>query len=532
MQITIIVKRFPDYIIGLLLASYPFLCGIDDGLGVLSLVVAGVLGAAVRLWRDSFCVTVGDALAGMCVLWIAWSYLISSRGLIMAERIDEFVGLCVVWFVVRNVGDVKRIVQFVLLGALLQAALCGAQLAGVAVSGHSLFSFTGSFRNPGPLAGFLAVTLFVYPYLWRGRGRIWLALGFLATLVLIVLSGSRASWVAVCVGAAVCLLPRLNMRTVAVSGIAAIALCAGSYFLRPASADGRVLIWKASASLFAEEPVCGNGPGAFQREYMYHQSGYFEDKLMSAESLLADNVAYAFSEPVRVLCEYGAVGFLVFGALIVCLIAGVRNRFVRAGFVAWLVFGFFSYPASVYPLRLLFVVLAAMLACDSRTLRVVAPKMPLRIGAIAGLVLFVAVATRNYVDPRTTSDPDHLHYRAELLYKEKKYDEAIPVFEQAARIAPSSLLLVNLGKCYYAVGRTTEAEECLVTAVGMTPAYATPAYELFDFYRREGRMTEALHWANYLVDRKFKATNSATLFARKEARDYINATAEHGGSGR
>lgn len=230
---------------------------------------------------------------------------------------------------------------------------------------------------------------------------------------------------------------------------------------------------------------------------------------------------FAFSEPVRVLCEYGVVGLLIFGALIFVLIFNAKSRPLLAGLVAWLTFGLFSYPADIGPLRLLFMIIAAMLANGTRTLKEIKIGPSAKIATTLGLVVLAVAAAMNYIHPRTDLDPDCLYVDGGKLLHEKKYDEAITVFERAAKIAPSSLLFVDLGNCCYAVGRKSEAEKCLRTAIDMTPALATPAYELFDFYRREGRTEDARKWAEYLVTRKFKATNSVTLFARKQAKEYL-----------
>jgi hypothetical protein len=57
------------------------------------------------------------------------------------------------------------------------------------------------------------------------------------------------------------------------------------------------------------------------------------------------------------------------------------------------------------------------------------------------------------------------------------------------RVAPSLLLLMmDPGKCYDALGRTAEARR----------------------------------WAAFILARKFKTTNSLTLFARKQAREYLS----------
>lgn len=559
-----IITKFPNHIVGLLFAAYPFLCKTGESVGIFALLcVSAVCVVWAVMVNKTFRITVADAMAALVVLWIIAAYFIAKQDIIAPDRIYEFAGLCLIWFAVRNSRNPWWIVLYILAGALLQVVLCGAQMVGIAASGRTFFSFTGSFINTGPLAGLLAITLFAYPYLWGRRGKIWLGIGFVATVAAIIWTGSRASWLAACAVALICVLPwilsryrKLDARKRIIAGCALALLiavsCAGLYLLRPSSADGRLLIWKSSVSLFAESPLLGNGPGSFQCEYMYHQGCYLEDKLMSDEATLADSVVYAFSEPIRVLCEYGVVGFLIIGAFIVVVIAGAWKkpslRFILAGFAAWLVFGLFSYPGSVLPLRLLFVILAALLAQGGHTFRVIELKMPVRIVVVVCIVVLFAASTVNYahyrrlgkvmhelshgdkdvemtgaLQKRLDTDPRHLYPYCARLLRDKKYEQAVPVIEQAVRIAPSVLLMSDLGKSYHNVGRIDEAEAYLQTSVNMAPGFVTPVYELFNFYRREGRTAEALRWAEYIITRKFKAISSVTLFARKEAREFLDA---------
>lgn len=558
------IRGIPELIVGLLIAAYPFLCRLGEDVAILSLVCAGVASAvAAAVANKRFRFTAADAMGGIAVLWIIAKYFISSQGMLGPNRFYEAAALCLIWFAVRNSQNPLRIVLFLLAGSLLQVIVCCTQLAGIVESNHALFPVTGSFFNPAPLAGFLAVTLFAYPYLWRRRGKIWMGTGFVATLVVVVWSGSRAAWLAILAGTVTCIMPwavrrfrRLSYVKRIIAGgaltLAVTVACTGLYLLRPASADGRLLIWKASALLFAESPLCGNGPGAFSREYIYSQADYLETRLMSEEALLADSMAYAFNEPIRVLCEYGVVGLLIFGAFMAVVAAGSwKNRYSRyilAGFVSWLVFGLFSYPGEVYALRLLLIVLAALSAIESRTLRTMELKAATRIAAVMGAAAFLAAAAANYADYRRLgqavtglhkeealtlperqyrrfqTSPKYLYSYAGLLFSDKEYERAIPIFERAVLLHPSPLMLADLSKCYCEAGRRDDAEACLKAAVKMSPGYVTPPYELFNLYRREGRTDEARRWAEYILSRKFKVTNSATLFAKKEAREYLDAT--------
>lgn len=441
-------------------------------------------------------ITVADVAAVATVAWFG----------VAGSGIYELTALCGVWLTVRNIDNSRYPMWLIAAGAMSQVVVCALQMCGAMASNHSMFRFTGSFFNPGPLAGFLACSLFIYVSLQKR----WMWIVAAATLFFVVCAESRAAWLAALAGMIVCLWPRLK-KWLPVLAVCAVVTCVGLYLLRPRSADGRLLIWRASMGLVAEAPVAGNGAGSFEREYMYHQADYLSTRLDTEEAVLADNVVYAFSEPVRILCEYGVVGLMICGVFVVLVVvAGRGNKPVLAAFVAWLVFGLFSYPSDILVMRVLFAILAATLARGSRTAKV------LRFNRTA--VMAVAIAMMGMIAFVHRDDTDELYAHAAELLRGNRYEEAIPLFERIETVAPSSQLLVDLGKCYDHAGRSVEAEQALTTAVYMTPGYVTPVYELFDFYRRAGRTIEARHWADYILTHKFKAVGSTLLFARKEAR--------------
>ncbi len=85
----------------------------------------------------------------------------------------------------------------------------------------------------------------------------------------------------------------------------------GSYFIynyKKDSADGRILIWKVTLQMIADNPIFGNGLNTFQSKYMHYQENYFKINKKSTFKYLADNNNYAFNEPLRLLSEQGLVG--------------------------------------------------------------------------------------------------------------------------------------------------------------------------------------------------------------------------------
>ncbi len=172
------------------------------------------------------------------------------------------------------------------LWGIAEAVYGGLQLYGLSESNHSLYNITGSFRNPGPYAGFLAVVLPVALYLalsCRIRSKClrqgtvalcWVYVFLCVTLLPATLS--RSAWIAAGVGSGIVLCARYRLRTrcilyfrrhrrrawaLACAACLLLALAgAGAYYLKKNSADGRLLMWKETLCAIAEVPYTGTGP--------------------------------------------------------------------------------------------------------------------------------------------------------------------------------------------------------------------------------------------------------------------------------
>jgi tetratricopeptide (TPR) repeat protein len=149
-------------------------------------------------------------------------------------------------------------------------------------------------------------------------------------------------------------------------------LLAAAYTLRPQSADGRLFIWRASVGLVRAKPITGHGLGSFPAKYDGAQADYLRTEgLPDAWTRNAATPEYAFNEYIQIATEHGIVGLLLFVGM-VAMAFGFRTHHqpdscamaVRGSLTAFLVFAFFSYPFSVLPLIVLFVMLMAMSATE------------------------------------------------------------------------------------------------------------------------------------------------------------------------
>ena len=102
-----------------------------------------------------------------------------------------------------------KVVTFIITWLLILAGSVEAvwgllQVYGYEPSNHSLYALTGSFYNPGPYSGFLAMCVPVALHEWLEGKRIWKHVALVALVLMLVVlpSGmSRSAWVAALVAA-------------------------------------------------------------------------------------------------------------------------------------------------------------------------------------------------------------------------------------------------------------------------------------------------------------------------------------------
>ena len=313
-------------------------------------------------------------------------------------------------------GDLGVI--FFIITGLVEAVWGLLQLYGFKPSQHALFKLTGSFFNPGPYAGYLAVVFPMTLYYFVQNGtqmtqmrRIFadnnfksaiihlirvICVRFIAcvTCIAIILvlpaAMSRASWLAAIAGSIVVIAGRipfsryLSLVTKKSTKFAVLLLIlcvsaaafAGMYHLKKNSADGRLLTWKISLTALAKHPF-GVGLGHFPSAYGDAQAAYFASgKGSEREEYVAGNPEYGFNEFLQIAIESGIVSALLFIGILVsafrnlchpALDAGSpekplknQNWGVAGSLVALLVFACFSYPFSVLPFPVILVFLLAM----------------------------------------------------------------------------------------------------------------------------------------------------------------------------
>lgn len=284
--------------------------------------------------------------------------------------------------IVKRLPD---IVSFVLMGCVIWEAIVALkQLYGNGISNHALYSFTGTFLNPGPFCGFIAmgVPLAIH-YLVKSdklqatsdechpAGKlIARSLSFIAftTLVLSLLllpaGMSRTAWIATAIGANTvygmhhkrkCIiwckqLLSNRKRLIVVGVIFGTLLLVGwkVFYLKEESANGRLMMWKIAYHAITEKPWTGYGAEGFPMAYAEIQERYFANgQGTDMEIYVAGTPDNAFNEYLTITVKYGLIGLgvmLLIGIAAFACALHQRAYGIAGALVTVAVFAFASYP--------------------------------------------------------------------------------------------------------------------------------------------------------------------------------------------
>lgn len=262
----------------------------------------------------------------------------------------------------------------ILLGGI-QAIWGMCQLYGLSASRHSLYVLTGSFFNPGPYSGYLALVLPICLHCWlleKPKEADWPARvkrtisGIVGLFIVCILPAgmSRSAWLAAGLS---CLwiygmhaawwqnLKKnsfLYQKKMIVWGGGIILFCVltiwGLFLLKPASAGGRLFMWKISCHAIAERPLFGYGIGQFQQAYGNAQEVYFsQNGVIPWEEKVAGCPEYAFNEYLQLAVEVGIpLALCICSVIVLCFWIGMRNKRwgVCGAILSLALFSFSSYP--------------------------------------------------------------------------------------------------------------------------------------------------------------------------------------------
>lgn len=409
------------------------------------------------------------------------------------------------------------------------------QVYGFTSSNHVLFSLTGSFYNPGPYSGYLAMVFPVCLSEWLRLGekdkRMWIEQGlyYLDALILLLIicvlpaGMSRSAWIAAMVSGLWVysmhrswishlkdVMRKYKKRVfpvIIIGGILLLMIGYALFYLKANSASGRLFMWKISCMAVAESPFTGHGAGSFAEAYGQAQENYFaQGKFADWEEWVAGSPQYAFNEYLQVAVEYGIPALLlILSGIVFCLWRGMKERRYAAcgGVISFLVFAFSSYPLQIPGFTISFLVLLA--AC-------VVPRS--RWFFLFFILAMVAIGIYNIKYNRYNDCKQWVNCR--MLYRmrayqaaEKEYEKLHPAFKdqgvflfeyghslhklgeyetsnrilkEAIKYSSDPMILNIIGKNYQGMKEYEEAEHWFLRSTHRLPGRIYPYYLLAKLY--------------------------------------------------
>ena len=411
--------------------------------------------------------------------------------------------------------------------SLQESSLGLLQVLDLQTSDHVLFAMTGSFANPGPYGGLIAIQLAILgTYVIQKRNaQKWYekALVILSSiscaLCVIVLpaSMSRAAWLSLGVAALVLGFKELDLADwikkhkafAAIASVIVIIVMIGVFFLKKDSAIGRLHIWHMELRAIAEAPLSGHGKGTVLGVYGDTQAEYFAEKERpKIITKVAGCPEYAFNEYFKIGVEHGipaVLGVIAVLNLVIVLLLKYRSPFAY-GLIAFSVFAFFSYPLEAIHIK-------SEAEKEWESIRYLT-SMEFYEDAVEELAPLYDDLKDNY---------RYIYDYGYALHKCKRYHESNEILKEGAKISSDPMFYNIIGKNLEAMGLYEEAEQAYLHAHYMVPQRLYPLTLLMRMHIRLGNNNEALRYGRMILDKPVNERHMTMLRLQSDARHCVDS---------
>lgn len=429
-------------------------------------------------------------------------------------------------FVVNKVIQ-EAIIIFVNAIAFVESSLGLAQALRLKTPGHASFAMTGSFANPGPYGGLIAILLAILgTYVIQNRNApkwydkaIVVLSSISCALCIIVLpaSMSRAAWLAFGVAALVFGFKELDLAywirkhntVAAIASVIVIIVMIGVFFLKKDSAIGRLHIWHMELRAIAEAPLSGHGKGTVLGVYGDTQAEYFAEKERpKIITKVAGCPEYAFNEYFKIGVEHGipaVLGVIAVLNLVIVLLLKYRSPFAY-GLIAFSVFAFFSYPLEAIHIK-------SEAEKEWESIRYLV-SLELYEDAVEELVPLYNDLKDNY---------RYIYDCGYALHKCKRYHESNEILKGGAKVSSDPMFYNIIGKNLEAMGLYEEAEQAYLHAHYMVPQRLYPLTLLMRMHIRLGNNNEAMRYGRMILDKPVNERHRTMLRLQSDTRHCVDS---------
>jgi len=274
------------------------------------------------------------------------------------------------------------------------------QLFGYTSSNHSLFSITGSFQNPGPYGGFLAVciSLLVAYYVKNSDDKkskslsklLYYIVSVVLVLAIIILPSTQSRSAILALSCSMFLMAFGNekirerikpflKRYGILLAIGFVIVGIGAYMIKKPSADGRFFMDRICIKTICDNGLRGAGTGRFGAAYGQTQARYFKEQIdkngkddldwtviNEHSRMTADCPDNAYNEYLFLGVEEGPIAMLLFIVVIVtAVVISFRSNTIWCyGLTTLAVFAFFSYPFHIVLFQIMLAILLSACVSD------------------------------------------------------------------------------------------------------------------------------------------------------------------------
>lgn len=453
------------------------------------------------------------------------------------------------------------------------------QIYGVISSNHDWYVQTGSFYNPGPYSGFLAMCLPVclYKYLQTKEKQksIFKQIALCATVLIVCMlpSGlSRSAWVSAAFSSLYIVLmhyyPGLKefakkhywqVRVgIVITIVLLVTILIATYYMKKDSADGRFLIWNVATHAIMEQPLKGYGWNNVAGVYGEMQEKYFasQDTFTEQEAFVAGAPEYVFNEYLQVAIAWGIPMLLVILLLTAICFYGTfkQNEYGLGGaLISLAIFSLASYPFQFMEFILAYTLLLfSGLICITKCFRKTVWYIPVFIGFILiGVCWYIGQEKyeRRLVEKEWNNwrefyrDGDYVSaaeyyskyfhdmlwngsYLFEFghaLHMANRYEESNKILKNALKVSSEPMILNIIGRNYQALGDYKMAEAYYLRSCYRLPNRIYPYYLLAKLYSDSTVFPhDKLEWAvNMVLEKKPKVLSTAIQQMKEDVKNMM-----------
>ncbi|MFZ2323362.1 MAG: O-antigen ligase family protein [Ignavibacteriaceae bacterium] len=526
------------------------------------------------------------------LLLYSFTRLLFTEGIpIYNDRIISYILLIIIYFLFKQIfsnqnSETPNIISILLIFSFLTSGFFEG-LIGLFQT-YKLFEFgessiqfypKGSFENHAPYAGYL-VTILPFAFgisqlnlenhIANKALKKYSILIFLTILSVLPLTQTRGSWIAALAGISFVLVVKYKLiekfslllnrnwkkivTLLTISGLL-IFLFLLLYSIRPASAFGRLLIYKISFNMILDHPFFGMGFDKFSTEYNNYQADYFGNNDVSDfEITVADNIKECHNDFIENTVEFGLVGLILLIFLLMNLLKIPKQKkhtpliiSSQASIVALLCSSFFSYSLQILPNLLHFIFLSAIISGGYSTIsdnfynlhsysRKISIPLFLYAIILVILTLFISSQINKYNSEfrwktAVMYSKNKLYKEAisiyEELYPDKKYSgpflmnyggtlthfgshrKAIDILNECKKLNPEPNVYIALGISFDALNDYELSKASFTKASLIKPNSYYPKYLLANLHKKYGRIPEAKKIATEILLMKTKVPSYA-----------------------